>query len=315
MRVKVNGEVVGPGECVVSGKMLVGLIRQLDGDITIKISESRVTVKAGDKSYELNTYDPAEYPVFKPDVHEAVEFSIPPQILAEGITATKALVDPDEPRPHFRGVLLDVIDKELNFVGTDTKQLALYRVTGQPDLKDCKVLIPVKAVNVLSGIMQATAPKVLVTKNVIIFSYGNDVVLSSQLLAGVEDFPDYNKVIPADNKMEKVTFKYSELLDTLKRIKVFASERYSKVKLTIAGDNAELKIQSPESGEAVEKIKVDGVGSVEIHFNINAFIDCISTLKGNKVVFGYTNEKSPVTMQTTDNLEHKVVLMPLMSDN
>jgi DNA polymerase III subunit beta len=274
--------------------------------------DNGVSVKAGSSKYKFNAYDPAEYPVF-PDFAGSKNFTIPPMILQNGIEATRPFIDTDEPRPHFRGILVDITpDKTINFIGTDTKSLSLLKIKGI-EAEPIKVLLPMKCVNLLSSLLEV-GPEIMVVDGRICFNFLNTTVLSSQLLHGAEDFPDYEKVIPTKN-LNAAVCKKGILLDTLNRLKIFASDRYSKVSLKLADNTAELALLSPESGEARESIGVAHKDAeITIYFNIDNLTIGLASIKGEEVMISYTDEKSPVVLESAETSEHKVVVMPLKGE-
>jgi len=311
MRCMVKGEVIEQGEAVIPGRRFCALVKQLDGEIVINTKDNGAEVKSGGKKYDFITFNSAEYPAF-PELRDMIEFKLPPQILANGITYTKDFIDKDEPRPHFRGMLLDIQGDTVNFVGTDTRSLSHYKVEKCLDLKDCKVLMPVKSVQILHGLI-TQQPEITATNNVIAFNFG-DTVLVSQLLAGVEDYPDYTKVIPTKNLLT-VEMKKSDLMNALKRTAIFASERYSKVSITIGENKAVFGIKSPESGEARESIGIENKeGEITIYFNITALLTAANSVDSETVRFNYTDNKSPAVLRGIEGNEHTVGIMPLKAD-
>lgn len=315
MRVTVKGEIQEEGQAVIPGKTFSGLVKQLDGDIEITAQKETAEVKSGDKNYGFNTYDPDEFPVF-PTVKEAIKFTIPPQITLEGLNLTRPFINIDEPRPQFRGTLLDIKSGAITFVGTDTKSLSLYSSKGNINTKDVKVLLPVKAANILTAIMgDNSGPDILVNQNTIAFNFG-DVCLVSQLLSGAEDFPEYMKVIPAVDKLKPVICKKDTLVSALRRVKIFASERYNRVSMKLAENKAELAVISPETGKAVETIEVEHTSpQTSIYFAIDNLLTGVLSIQCEELAMGYKDDKSPVLLTSAENSEeHKVVIMPLKKE-
>lgn len=308
MMVKITGEVKEQGNAVINGKKFAALVKQLDGSIEIKTEGDSVEVKNNGRKYAFNSYDPDEFPVF-PELKDYVEFTMPPKILSEGIKSVLPFVDAQEPRPQFRGVLIDTEADIINFVGTDTRSLALYRITKQSGLNQYKALLPVKAANILTSII-SDAPEITANKNIVAFKFLDDVVLISQLLSGAEDFPEYNKVIPA-KELNTAVCKKGILLSALRRLNIFTSERYNKVIVNLAENQAEMVVISPDSGKAVEVIELAHNGAIKIAFAMEAFLTAIQAVQGEEILISYTKGEQPVIVQSAGSEEHKVVVMPL----
>ena len=325
VRAGVKGEVKSAGDCVIPGKRFAALVKSLDGEVEITAKSGEVKVVTGGKEYKFLAYDAGEYPVI-PDHKETARLTIPPAIFYEALNLTKSCIDPDEPRPHFRGILFDVKDSTLNVVGTDTRQLALYKYhTAGEGLPDCQFLLPLKTASLIlsAGQIKITAPEIILCGDSdgkfisrAIFSWG-DHVIWAQLLSGVEDFPDYDKVIPKKTENSAI-FNRADLISILKRLSIFTSERHNKFSMMLAKETAELAILSPETGNARESIKatyrLPQDEAITTYFPVNMFMANMSNLKSDQVRMSYTDGDKPVIIEDPANEFYTAIVMPLKGE-
>ena len=111
---------------------------------------------------------------------------------------------------------MDLKSGVLNMVATDTRRLAVFKIdTGSE--KDVKCLLPYKLLNLFKNLERVSGEvEVNVGKNQASFKFDNVLIISQ--LMDVENFPDYEKVIPEPEKMvmySKIERKY--LLNLLKK--------------------------------------------------------------------------------------------------
>ncbi|HNS32686.1 MAG TPA: DNA polymerase III subunit beta, partial [bacterium] len=250
--IKVNMEckIVKKGNLVIGGKKFISLIKQIpDDEIRITRKDSTVEIKCQNSKYSFIVMDYDEFPKFPKFTGDAV-VSIEGEKIKKAISKIKFCIDAEEPRPHFRGGLLDIKEDSLNLVATDTKRLAIFKITPETKYqKTYKCLLPYKLINILPALIDDDNIDIAIGKNQISFKYKN-TYLVAQLLSGSEDFPDYAKVIPDETKQKEVFIKRDALLSTLKRLSLFTSDRYNKVKISLGKNVASFAVVSPDVGEA-----------------------------------------------------------------
>ncbi len=305
------------GSMVITGKKFISLVKQFpDTDVKITKKENSVEVVCNDSKYTFPCMDDTEFPKL-PKFSGDVSIKINGKNLSSAIDNVRFCIDPEEPRPHFRGGLFDIKENSLNFIGTDTKRLSLVRIdTGEKYINPYKCLLPFKLMGILTTLANSdTVIDISIGKNQIVFSFGN-MYLVSQLLSGSEDFPDYGKVIPNEKQLKNIYINKEEFLSTLKRISLFTSERYNKVRLSIGKNVLVFSVVSPDVGEAHEKIDVEYNDEKEqdLAFPPNYLIDFLHKVEEERVIIGFNNEKTPIIMRGEKNSDYIYVAMPLKLD-
>ena len=302
---KVEGE--DKGLFVVPGKQFVDLVKGLTAEtVETKIEEGRLILRAGKSVYKFPTMDANEFPQL-PEIKKEFVVNFKSAELTSCLQSVAFCVDKDEPRPHFRGVLVDVLGDKVVFVGTDTKTLAVNSLDIK-SLGSIKALLPIKTVVIVSKLLAGGDISVYLSDKTLSIK-GADFELVSQLLAGVEDFPDYSKVIPS-KEMENATAGIAELKKTIERLTVFLTDRYNKLTFLFTQGKLELSVNNPERGEAKEEIAVGYAGKDQkLAFN-PAIREFINRAGGDTITMGIKDGKSPMLMFGKD-ANWKYVAMPL----
>jgi DNA polymerase-3 subunit beta len=300
----------GKSRFVVMGRQFIDLVKGITAEsVEVDIKESVLEVSVGKSKYRFPLMQADEFPI-TPKVEKTNCVSVNGAVLANCLRAVAFCVDKDEPRPHFRGVLVDVKKDKIVFVGTDTRTLAIKSMDNSAE-SEIKILLPLKAVSILSKALDGDTAELCLSKNTL-YAEGGNVAVMSQLLAGVEDFPDYDKVVPSKG-MENAEVKTAELKKSIERLTVFLTERYNKLTLLFTEGKLELSVKNPEKGEAKEEIAV-GYAGKEQKLAFNPVIsEFINRANGDTLTLGIKDGKSPMLM-TGEDKDWKYVAMPLRAE-
>ncbi|HOL21280.1 MAG TPA: DNA polymerase III subunit beta [bacterium] len=315
IRLNIECEKIKKGSAVVNGKTFISLIKQLpDGDIKISKKNNSVDVICGDAKYTFPSMDEEEFPKLQKFSGD-ITIKLGSNILREGIDKVRFCIDREEPRPYFRGGLLDIKENTVNIVGTDTKRLTLFTIkTDQKYSHPYKCLLPYKLMGIITSLSNDNDQPIEISigKNQISFNFKTTYLLS-QLLSGSEEFPDYTKVIPTEKQLKRVYINRESLLTILKRISLFTTERYNRVRLSIGKNTLILSVANPDVGDASEKIDIEYNEDTEqnLAFPPNYLIDFLSKLEDAKLVFGFISEKNPVLLRGEKTEGYLYVAMPL----
>ena len=131
-----------------------------------------------------------------------------------------------------------------------------------------------------------------------------------------EKYPDYENVIPLDNN-NKISIDRIELLNSLKRISIYANKTTNQVRFKVSG--SELLVSSEDldfSNEANERLSCDHDGNdIEIGFNAKFLIEILSNLN-SKNVFLNLSEPNKAGLILPDNIDENeditMLVMPVM---
>jgi DNA polymerase-3 subunit beta len=135
------------------------------------------------------------------------------------------------------------------------------------------------------------------------------VVLASKLIDGT--FPDYERVIPADNdKVLDVDRKlFAEAVD---RVATISSEKSRAIKLSLGNGLLTLSANSAEQGTASEEIEVTYTAApIEIGFNSKYLLDIAQQIESEGARFMLSDGASPTIVKDPADTTSIYVLMPM----
>ncbi|MCW4114780.1 DNA polymerase III subunit beta [Aurantimonas sp. MSK8Z-1] len=196
-------------------------------------------------------------------------------------------------------------------VATDGHRLArIATAVAVPALPP--VILPRKTVTEilrLAGVAAPDAPiAVGLTERAIRFETPQ-LTLTSKLIDGT--FPDYRRVIPADNPRRTV-LERAALAQAVERVATVSTERGRAVKLTFGEGELRLEVESPDTGAASETLACDWTGEpLTIGFNGRYLAEVLSTLSAETIELALKDPASPALITIPGDDSRLIVLMPM----
>ncbi|RME11944.1 MAG: DNA polymerase III subunit beta, partial [Bacteroidetes bacterium] len=126
-------------------------------------------------------------------------------------------------------------------------------------------------------------------------------------------YPDYNAVIPVNNP-NHLTIKRTDLLNSLRRIAIYANKTTNQVIFDIAPNSLTVSAQDLDfSNEAAEQLicTYDGP-AFTIGFNGKFLIEMLSALDSDEVRFELSNPQKAGILVPVDEPDNESILMLVM---
>jgi len=311
------------GSVAIPAKILIDTLKNLpEQPVTFSIDESNynIEINSDNGRYKLAGENSADFPKV-PEISDGYSFNINSNTLGTAIGNTIFSTSTDELRPAMTGVFLRLSSKSCTFVSTDGHRLVKYiRTDIKGDEVDHDMIIPRKSLNLLKSIIPSDDKnEISIEFNAsnAFFSYEN-ISMVCRLID--ERYPDYENVIPSDNS-NNITVDKSEILNSLKRISIYANKTTNQVRLKVSGSEILISAEDLDfSNEANERISCDHDGSdIEIGFNAKFLIEILSNILSDKVIFKLSqpNRAGLVLPEDIEDDEDLTMLvMPVMlNDN
>lgn len=311
------------GSVAIPAKILIDTLKNLpEQPVTFSIDESNynIEINSDNGRYKLAGENSADFPKV-PEISDGYSFNLNSITLGTAIGNTIFSTSTDELRPAMTGVFLRLSSKSCTFVSTDGHRLVKYiRTDIKGDEVDHDMIIPRKSLNLLKSIIPADDKnEISIEFNAsnAFFSYDN-ISMVCRLID--ERYPDYENVIPSDNS-NNITVDKSEILNSLKRISIYANKTTNQVRLKVSGSEILISAEDLDfSNEANERISCDHDGSdIEIGFNAKFLIEILSNILSDKVIFKLSqpNRAGLVLPEDIEDDEDLTMLvMPVMlNDN
>jgi len=310
----IDADVRSEGAITVPAKLITNYISLLnDEKVELSISEGlSLNITSSTSNTKVKCISADEFPLI-PKIEKSKELVIKVDDLSEAITETVFAASLNTSRPVLSGVYFIANQDGLKLVATDSYRLAEKKVEiGKKLTEELTCIIPVKTLMELGKILGKSGTKdvkVNISTNQILFAAG-DIELISRLIEG--KFPDYEKIIPKENKTE-IEVSVEDLSLVLKRVSLFARENNNSVKLSATNDG-KLLISSDETKVGEEKaeilIKIKGENN-KIALNSQYLLDVLTYISDDKILFLMNDKVSPAVIKPLKGDGYVYIIMPL----
>ncbi len=305
-----NGSTTAPAHT------LYEIVRKLpdSAEVELSLKDNQLSIRSGRSRFTLGTLPVADFPAYdnKPLLHK---FKLPAAELRGLIDRTRFAILQDETRYYLNGIYIHATKSNdvpvLRAVATDGHRLARIEMPlPEGAAKIPGVIIPRKTVGEVRKLIDEIGAEVEISLSDTQIRFAlNDVVLSSKLIDGT--FPDYERVIPADNNKILVVDRKS-FAEAVDRVATISSEKSRSIKLSLSGGSLTLSAQSAESGQASEEIEVKyDSDTIEIGFNSRYLLDIAQQIESEGAQFKLSDAASPTIIQDPADTTSLYVLMPM----
>lgn len=307
------------GKVAIPARILIDTLKTFaDVPVTFSVNNETFAVEmtAGEGKYKLNGHNGDEYPE-TPEIEDGNSFEMESGLLAEAITKTVFAAGNDELRPVMSGVLMEMEEEELSFVATDAHKLVRFSRTDIKPGRSESIILPTKPLNMIKSILVHEEGNVKIEYNEknAFFGFGN-VQLVCKLIVG--KYPNYRAVIPAENP-NKLQIQRSLLLNTIRRVSLFANQSTHQIRFKISGQLLELSAEDIDySNEAVETVSCNYDGEdLEIGFNSRFIQEMLSNIVTDEVLIEMSQPNRAGLIHPIESGEQKaenilMLVMPVM---
>ncbi len=271
----------GKGEVAIPAKILLDTMKTFpDIPVTFEINPDTMAVEllAGEGKFRLAGHRSDEFPQL-PVVGDANRVEIKAEVLVSAFEKTIFATGNDELRPAMSGVLCDMREDSITFVATDAHKLVKYRRLDVKSDFNATFILPKKPINQLKNVLASKQEEQVViefNQTNAFFTFSN-VKMVCRLIEG--RYPNYEVVIPAQNP-NKLTIDRASLLNSLRRVAIFANQSTHQVRFKISGQELFLMAEDLDySNEAKERLSCSYEGDdLEIGFNSRFFQEMLTNL-------------------------------------
>ncbi len=315
---EVTAEVGQEGGTTTPAHMLYDIARKLPEGAEIEMSQGedsgRLTMRAGRSEFFLPCLPREDFPVMSAG-DLGCQFSLSAAALIRIIDKTRFAVSTEETRYYLNGVYLHPAPGAeagvLRAVATDGHRLAKVDTPAPEGAEGMPgVIVPRKTIAEIRKLIEhAEAPvAVALSETQIRFSLERGSMVS-KLIDGT--FPDYERVIPADNdKLLAVDRKaFREAVD---RVATISTETSRAVKLSLDNGTLVISATSPEHGSASESLAATYDGeSLDVGFNSRYLLDIANEIKDEAVHIVLGDPVAPTILRDASDEASLYVLMPM----
>ena len=306
------------GSTTVNAVTLHDIVRKLPEGALVNLSDDpaagRLTVQAGRSTFSLATLPREDFPQMASSEY-TTNFAAPAAELRRLFDKAKFAISTEETRYYLNGIYLHHAKagkgNVLRAVATDGHRLALAEAEAPKGASSLKgVIVPRKAVAEVRRLLD-DAPEIVTVEasdSKIVFRIG-EAVLTSKLIDG--SFPDYQRVIPKDNK--RILSVPTKLFkDAVDRVATVSAERSRSVKLSLSSGRLMLAVTHSESGHGAEDVEAEYSSEpMEIGFNAKYLLDVAGQIESDETRIEFNDPASPARVIDAKDAGAEYVLMPL----
>lgn len=316
-------EAEGEGSIAVPSKRLLDMLKEIPGQpLTFYVNDDNkeIDIRFLNGHFNFMGIDGNEFPVQDEVRQQAHKVTLPAEVVRKGLETTLFAVGTETIRPIMTGVYWDICPVSENgeplpgitFVATDTHKLVRYINTSVNPGLTFSFILPPKPAAILRSLISKEEGEVSIEmddKSAKFTMAG--YTLSCRFING--RYPNYNRVIPADNPFELTVDRVS-LLNAMKRVSLFASTASSLVRMNIRNNEVLLAAQDLDyTLSAEERVECEYEGNaMTIGFNATYMIEVLTNLQADTVVIRLSDPARPGIFVPITNLEGEEVLMLLM---
>lgn len=313
----------GEGSVAVPSKRILDMLKEVPGQpLTFYINDDNkeIDIRFLNGHFNFMGIDGNEFPVQDEVRQETRRVTLPAEVVRRGLETTLFAVGTETIRPIMTGVYWDICPLDENeqpmpgitFVGTDTHKLVRYINTSVNPGLTFSFILPPKPAAILRSLIAKEEGDIDIEMDdkSAKFTIGT-YTLSCRFING--RYPNYNRVIPANNPFELTVDRVS-LLNAMKRVSLFASSASSLVRMNIRPNEVLLAAQDLDyTLSAEERVECEYEGNaMTIGFNATYMIEVLGNIPADTVVIRLSDPARPGIFVPLTDLEGENLLMLLM---
>ncbi len=305
------------GKLAVPAKILMDTLKELPEQpisFTSNNENQNIEITSAYGKYKLAGDNPEDFPEL-PVQEDTNSVHITPSQLSNAVSKTLFATSNDELRLAMTGVYFLIDYKKLLLVATDAHKLVKYAIGDISSDVSQSFIIPKKGLTLVKNISLDHDGDVELTFNSknAFFNLGETVVACRLIDA---KYPDYNAVIPVDNK-NQLQVGRSDFQNSLKRIAIYANKTTNQVVLNLSEGSLTISAQDIDfSNEATEQLPCNYSGDpMSIGFNAKFLIEMLGVMGGDEVKMQLsTPNKAGILLPNEEDGTESILMlvMPVM---
>lgn len=273
------------------------------------LDEKVLNIKYMDSESKIMLFKTDEYPKFIDNEYENV-FSMMQSQLKDMVNKTAFCAAIDDTRPILKGCLLKVKGKDISFVAIDGLRLAITKKQLSVPSGDINVVIPARALNEISKLMNDNDEIVTISLNnkKIMADMGHTKVIA-QLLEG--EFVNYERIIPRDSVTE-IKVNREQFEQTLDRVSIISRNvQANLIKIEIAENVMKIDANA-EIGNINEKVPISLQGKdMRLAINSKFLADCLKAIDSEYLKMNFSSSIQPCTITPINGDEFLYLILPV----
>lgn len=278
------------GAIAIPSKILTDTLKELPEQplrFTVDFDTYNIELLSENGKFTVVGMEASDFPVPKElDADKTVSIQLKPSIILNGVNKTLFATAEDDMRPVMEGVFVDIKSDSVTFVASDAHKLVRYTRTDFSSEKEANFILHKRPANLVKGILGKSQDDVQIDfdENMAIINTPEYKMICN-LIEGT--YPNYSSVIP-DTSSRKMIIDRVDLLNTLKRVSIFANQGSFLIKFAVDDDIVTVSAQDIDFAiSAFEKLncQFEGDTPFNIGFKAPSLIEILSANTTTDVVF------------------------------
>lgn len=313
-----------PGSITLPAVTLYEIVRKVSENCEVSIianpDTSSATIVVGTSDFNLPTLPVDSFPQLDQD-KPTHSFKVPSEHLKALFLKTRHAISNEETRYYLCGSYFHVINSEagvpvLRVVATDAHRLARAEVDAPSGCEGMPgIIVPRKTVNEIVRLLEDYSGdvEVAISDRRVTFNIGT-TVLSSRIIEG--KFPDYDRVIPANND-KTLEVAREALAKSIDLVISISTDKTKSVKLNVESSKIVITASSDLNGNArgAQEIPANfnSDEQLSISFNSRYLLDSLAAIDSDTVTLTLSNATGPMLAKDNNYSNFLYLLMPLQA--
>tara|TARA_B100000212_G_scaffold55509_1_gene36711 strand:- start:420 stop:1535 length:1116 start_codon:yes stop_codon:yes gene_type:complete len=305
------------GQITIPSKILIDTLKTFSNQpLTFLIDEETkgIEISSENGNYKLAGQDANEFPKV-PELSSSSSFIISSSVLLNAINKTLFASGNDELRPVMSGVFCELSNESLTFVATDAHKLVKHTRSNISSSSSSSFILPKKPLSILKNNIDGDSEINVDFNDTNVKFILDNITLVCRLIDG--KYPNYDAVIPKDNP-NKLVINKDELLNSIKRVSIYASKTTHQIRLKIAGSQLQITSEDLDfANKAEERLTCSYEGEdIEIGFNSRFVIDMLNNIGSEQICLEMSAPNRAGIILPLDSQEENedtlMLVMPVM---
>ena len=303
------------GRFAVSSRTLLEALKEIPEQplsFLINPENLEITVQYQNGKYSLMGQNADEYPKPQDLGTNAVQLTIPANVLTDGVNRCIFATADDELRPVMNGIYFDITLEDITLVASDGHKLVRNKTYEAHGTEKAAFILPKKPANILKNLLTKEQGDVQIgfdDRNAM-FTLENYQMVC-RLIEG--RYPNYNSVIPQNNPHKAIVDRAS-FISALRRVSVFSSQASSLIKLNLKENQINISAQDIDFSTSAEETlmcQYDGK-PMSIGFKSSFLIDILNNIPSTNVIVELADPSRAGVIVPEEQGEDEDLLMLLM---
>lgn len=310
----IDADVRNEGSITIPARLITNYVSLLKEDkVEINLTEGlTLNVKTKESETKIKGINADEFPLI-PKIENPKLVKVSAKELTKAISRTVFAASQNPAKPVLSGVNF-IVDKDImKVVATDSYRLAEQKIALLEKVDfEVSSIVPARTVQELGKVISRFEDKDVIMEfspSQILFKV-DDVELTSRLIEGA--FPAYEKIFPKTSKT-KIEVGIEDLIQTVKRVSLFARENNNNIKLAATNDG-KLTLSTDETkvGEEKAEIAITMQGeNNKIALNSQYLGDVLSYIDIDTATLELNDKLSPAVIKPCKDDDYVYIIMPL----